>query len=145
MSTYAPAVAQVMDCYLGLTETFIHEYLTAFRRVRPVVIASRFENLKAFPLPPEASFHRSPPSRGTASWIRSTLLRRLGDGDPHLERILAKEGARLVHAHFGPVACRLLEVRRRTGLPLVTSFYGYDASINAVISEFGQELIPILV
>ena len=138
MSTCAPAVAHVMECYLGLTETFIHEYLAAFRRVRPVVIASRFENLKAYPLPEAASLHLSPPRRGTAAWVRSAILRRLGDGDPHMERILAREGARLIHAHFGPVACRLLDVRRRTGLPLVTSFYGYDASMASVISEFGD-------
>ena len=47
-------VAHFMDCYLGLTETFIHEYLTAFRRARPVVIARSVENRKHFPLPPGA-------------------------------------------------------------------------------------------
>lgn len=134
----APAVAQVMDCYLGLTETFIHEYLAAFRRVRPFVIASRFENLDAFPLPAGATLHRSPPRRGTAAWLRSAVLGRLGDGDPHIESILAKEGARLIHAHFGPAASRLADVRRRTGLPLVTSFYGYDASVAGVVSEFAD-------
>ena len=138
MSADRLAVAQVMDCYLGLTETFIHEYLAAFRGVRSVVIASRFENLTAFPLPGSASLHRSPPRRGTAAWARSAILRRLGEGDPHLEGILAREGARVIHAHFGPVACRLLDLRRRTGLPLVTSFYGYDAAMASVIAEFGD-------
>ena len=138
MNTQAPAVAQVMDCYLSLTETFIHEYLAAFRRVRPVVIASRFENLETYPLPSSASFHRSPPRRGSAAWAKNAVLRRLGDRDAHIEGILAKESVRLIHAHFGPIACRLMDVRRRTGLPLVTSFYGYDASMTSVITEFGD-------
>ena len=46
------AVAHVVECYLGLTETFIHEYLAAFQGVTPVVIARRLENLDLFPLPP---------------------------------------------------------------------------------------------
>jgi colanic acid/amylovoran biosynthesis glycosyltransferase len=41
-----------------------------------------------------------------------------------------------MHAHFGPAACSLLETRRRTRLPLVTSFYGYDASMADVVEEF---------
>lgn len=133
-----PAVAHVMERYLGATETFVHDTLTAFRRIRPVVIAAALENLDRFPPPAAGTLYRSPPRRGTASWAVSSLRRRLaGDGaQPHLERILEREGARLIHAHFGPAGCGLLDVRRRTGLPLVTSFYGYDASMTRVVEEF---------
>ena len=126
-----------MEVYLGLTETFIHEYLAAFRRVRPVVVAERLMHLDLFPLPAGASLHRSPPPRRTAAWLLDALRRRLRGGRPHLESILAREQVRVLHAHFGPTACGLLDARRRTGLPLVTSFYGYDASMAQVTSEFG--------
>jgi glycosyltransferase involved in cell wall biosynthesis len=36
--------------------------------------------------------------------------------------------ADLLHAHFGNTAAALLPVRRLSGLPLVVSFYGWDAS-----------------
>ncbi len=36
--------------------------------------------------------------------------------------------ADLLHVHFGNTAVMLLPVRRLTGLPLVVSFYGWDAS-----------------
>lgn len=131
-----PAVAHVMERYLGLTETFIHEYLAAFRRVRPVVIARRFDHPERFALPPEAILYRSPPTRGTPAWAVSAVRRRIEGGDPHLEGILAREGVRLIHAHFGPAACSLFDVRRRTKLPLITSFYGYDASMDTVVQQF---------
>jgi len=134
----APTVAHIMESYLGLTETFIHEYLIAFRRVRPVVIAGRLENLDRFPLPAGAALHQSPPRRGTPSWAANALRRRAVGGDPHLESILASEGARVMHAHFGPAACTLFEARRRTRLPLVTSFYGFDASKSDVVREFAE-------
>src|SRR5262245_22975387 len=100
-----------MERYLGASETFIHEYLAAFRRVRPVVVARRFEHLDRFPLPSGASLHRSPPLRFTPSWAWWAARRRLRGGDPHLEHLLVQHGARLVHAHYGPTACSLLETR----------------------------------
>jgi colanic acid/amylovoran biosynthesis glycosyltransferase len=127
-----------MECYLGLTETFIHEYLAAFGRIRPVVIAKRFENLDLFAAPAGVRLYRCPPRRGTPAWAVAALRRRLGAGRAPLEKILAREGVRLIHAHYGPTACGLLDVRRRTRLPLVTSFYGYDASMTPVIEEFGS-------
>ena len=129
-------VAHVMECYLGLTETFIHEYLSAFHRVRPVVIARSLANLDAFVLPSGASLHVSPPRRGTPAWAVSAIKRRLRGGNPHLEGILAREGVQLIHAHFGPTACALFDVRRSMRLPLVTSFYGYDASLTPVVEQF---------
>jgi len=135
-SERAPAVGHVVECYLGLTETFIHEYITAFTRVRPVVIARRLENLDAFPLPPTATLHVSPPPRGSAAWAGTVLRRKLRGGQPHLEAILRKEDVRLLHAHFGPTACALADLKTRVRRPLVTSFYGYDASMTHVVEEF---------
>ena len=43
-----------------------------------------------------------------------------------LEKQLRHQKPDLIHAHFGPVACRYLELSRKTGIPLITSFYGYD-------------------
>lgn len=51
-------------------------------------------------------------------------------------RILAsrmkKDGVNVIHAHFGRAGYHSLPVARRTDLPLVTSFYGYD------VSQYGQ-------
>jgi colanic acid/amylovoran biosynthesis glycosyltransferase len=138
MTGSPPAVAHVVEAWLGATETFIHDYIVAFRNVRPVVVARRVVDRERFPLPPGASLHVSPPDRGTLDWAAAAVRRRIGGGEPHLEGILRAERVRVVHAHFGPTACGLVETRRRTGLPLVTSFYGYDVSVRAVIDEFRE-------
>ena len=132
------AVAHVLHTYLGLTETFIHEYLAAFRTVRPVVVARSLSNLDLFPLPPGAELHQSPPARGTAAWAAAAVRRRLRGGEPHLEGILADAGVTVVHAHSGPTACEVQVVCARADLPLVTSFYGYDASMTGVLHEFEE-------
>jgi colanic acid/amylovoran biosynthesis glycosyltransferase len=130
------AVAHFMECYLSLTETFIYDYLCAFRSVRPVIVARRLAYPDAFDPPPAASLFVSPPRRGSAAWAAAAVKRRLRGGEPHLEKILARERVRVMHAHFGPTACGLLELKCRTGLPLVTSFYGYDATMTPVLAEY---------
>jgi colanic acid/amylovoran biosynthesis glycosyltransferase len=42
---------------------------------------------------------------------------------------------RVLHAHFGPTGVWALPLRRRLGVPLVTSFYGYD------VSQHGRKLL----
>ncbi len=128
-------VVHVMERWLGATETFIHDALCALQRTRPVVVARDFENLDRFPTPPGGALHRSPPPRGSAAWAFSALSRRLRGGEPHLERLLAREGARAVHAHFGPAACWAAVAALRARLPLLASFYGYDLSVEAFVRE----------
>ncbi|MBN8683934.1 MAG: glycosyltransferase [Chitinophagales bacterium] len=43
-----------------------------------------------------------------------------------LEKQIRVQKPDLLHAHFGPVACRYLSLAKKTGIPLVVSFYGYD-------------------
>jgi colanic acid/amylovoran biosynthesis glycosyltransferase len=47
---------------------------------------------------------------------------------PGLLLALRRHRARLLHAHFGYTGWQALPLQRATGLPLVTSFYGEDAS-----------------
>jgi colanic acid/amylovoran biosynthesis glycosyltransferase len=66
----------------------------------------------------------------------ATLNRRIvprvrSDADPRsflawADEILRERDARIVHAYFGPVAWRMLELKRRLGVPLVVTFLGDD-------------------
>jgi colanic acid/amylovoran biosynthesis glycosyltransferase len=42
--------------------------------------------------------------------------------------ILERRRARILHAYFGPVAWRMLEAKRRLGIPMVVSFLGDDVA-----------------
>lgn len=55
------------------------------------------------------------------------------DTDPAMfvdwaEGVLREREAKLIHAYFGPVAWRMLSLRRRLGLPLVVSFLGDEVA-----------------
>lgn len=44
------------------------------------------------------------------------------------ERFIHKRRVCLLHAHFGPGGYAALRLKRRVGIPLITTFYGIDAS-----------------
>jgi colanic acid/amylovoran biosynthesis glycosyltransferase len=46
-----------------------------------------------------------------------------------VEAALAEIKPDVVHAHFGPAACDLVDITRALRLPLVTSLYGVDAAV----------------
>ena len=52
--------------------------------------------------------------------------------------ILQRENAALIHAHFGYEACRVLASKLATGLPLLTTFYGADATEYARYPKWRQ-------
>jgi colanic acid/amylovoran biosynthesis glycosyltransferase len=120
-----PVVAHFRALYLGRSETFIYRYLSHFTRVRPVVFAQEVMNLDEFPVPTIETY---PPPRWSAWGIRDRIGRRLGR-EPFLASRVLHHGAIALHAHFGPQGHALLPVRQETGLPMVTSFYGYDMSM----------------
>jgi len=130
-------VGVIVDSYLPLTETFIYDTLVSLRSFHPSIVAREIQNLDSFPLPPTASLTRSHiPRRWTMHWMREVVARSFGVGKPILDHILDQEAVALIHAHFGPVGSEMVAVKERTGLPLVTSFYGYDASRAEILTHF---------
>jgi colanic acid/amylovoran biosynthesis glycosyltransferase len=121
-----------MQRYLGLSETFIHAVLTSLRRCRSIVLAESAANLDLFPFEPVYTTASIP--RFSWWWLVNGLDYRLADKDEFFEyrayvrHILKRERVRLIHAHFGPSGVRMLPLRRSLGIPLVTTFYGYDMS-----------------
>lgn len=84
-------------------------------------------------------------NHATADWWPDTFARvedlslPLQKIDGGLNRVLGfypsryllarQKGAKIIHAHFGPVGFRSLGLASVLDIPLVTSFYGYDASL----------------
>ena len=124
-----PTTIHLIDHYLGQSETFIYQYLSKMRKTRPVVIAQYVINRPSFPLTDVVQLSQPNLMR----WIRHRVLLKFGlDLFPltaqtvHISR---RYGGKVLHAHFGHVGYRVLALKRATGMPLVTTFYGFDMSL----------------
>jgi colanic acid/amylovoran biosynthesis glycosyltransferase len=121
------AVAHFRTPFLSATETFIYQYLSRLGgEARPVVFTQKRENAESFPWDDVVDY--SAP-RGSWNWAKDNLWKRLaGRRNKPLLDMLRRRGVRVMHAHFGPEGWELLDVRRDAGLPMVTTFYGFDIS-----------------
>lgn len=133
-----PVIAHVMWSYLAQSETFIWQYLHSFKKIFPIVISNSIENLDQFPLPNGEVYHISL-SRWTWSWIKDNFYRRMMRLEFGYKQSLAKnKNVQLIHAHFGDVGYNYLGLSQSLGIPLITTFYGYDLSRNDMIDNYKQ-------
>ena len=109
--------------FLPETGSWIHTQITGLRRYRPVVLTQEARNLNQFPVPTLYTAELY----GSVKKMANRLTRRLTGEYPFYSRILTREGAGLIHAHFGYQGCRCLRAKREARLPMVTTFYGADA------------------
>ena len=127
-------VAEIVDCYLRLSEPFIYDAIASLRAVQPMVVARTLENLELFPLPGDARLVSLSAPRSALERIRDAISWPIDGVRRPFDRLLRRGLAKLIHAHFGPIGCEMVPVKQRTMLPLVTSFYGYDASMSSVLN-----------
>ena len=125
-------VAHCVSPYLFTNGQWIYTQMTGLRRYRPIVITQQTQNLDEFPMP---SVHTAAAGL-PATRLLNRAIRRLTGEYPFYRRILARERARLIHAHFGFEGCRCLRAQRSTGLPMLTTFYGADASSHAQLPHW---------
>lgn len=135
-----PVIAHCIEPYLPLTEVWLYQYVNNHRMVKPIVLTNWTENLDQFPFKPIYALENCPSKpmkRFTWRWFCHRLEERVLGMNPHRlrsrERSFYKEAikgdkVKLLHAHFGPVGVRMLPLKRKLGLPLITTFYGYDMS-----------------
>jgi colanic acid/amylovoran biosynthesis glycosyltransferase len=121
--------------YLNQSETFIWQYLRHCTRTRPIVLCETVANLDQFPLPNgEAKIISA--KRGSARWIVDQFYRRVVHRPrPIVRRVIRDERIQLLHAHFGWSGAQMLDAALQAKVPLMTSFYGTDASKEAVIGR----------
>lgn len=92
------------------------------------MVCRRTQNTEHFPF---ANLYSTSTKLTGFSGLLDALQVRLGWEMPRRRRIakiVASEQVQMVHAHFGPDAVDLLNVPALRDLPMVCSFYGYDAS-----------------
>jgi glycosyltransferase involved in cell wall biosynthesis len=110
-----------------VSETFITEQAGAMRRYRPFYLG----RLRFGDAPAGAESLALGDLGGALKWpriVRQMLTRETG---PYVRALGGRRPA-LVHAHFGIDGVYALPLARRLGVPLVTTFHGYDATLSTV-------------
>jgi glycosyltransferase involved in cell wall biosynthesis len=103
------------------SEVFITEQAGALRRFEPLLVGRRLAGRPSGPCA-----YRVPSAPGGMRLLRYLALR-----DPELLAPLLRERPpALLHAHFGVEAVYGMELAQRCGVPMVTTFHGYDATMS---------------
>jgi len=120
-------IAHIHNIFFAGSETFIYNYVSNHKRFKPICIATQFANLEQFPFPEADMYHIDDPVKFQYRWLKNKFI----GIDDKIERIIRQRKAVLLHAHFGDTAIRALAMKRHLGIPMVTTFYGYDVSQRA--------------
>lgn len=119
-----PTVAHCANPFLTLTMVWCYDQIRGLSRYRPVVLTQARQNERVFPVETLYSSEDLPRLRRSAYRV----TRKIRGTYAGYGGILRKERAAVIHAHFGQEGYFCLEARRSAGVPMVTTFYGLDAS-----------------
>lgn len=118
-----PLVAVYRDALLSPSETYIREQAESLRRHRSVYVGTR-RTTPGLALPADrVLLLREEP--GYAGRLREFAFKRFGAGSA-LARPLRALRPVVLHAHTGIDGAVALPLARRLGVPLVTTFHGFD-------------------
>lgn len=123
----AAGVRTVAHCatpFLPLFTPWLYAQIRHQYRYRTVVLTQEERNREAFPVD---RLH-STESLGPVRSLCNRVIRAATGMYPYYSQYLRAEAADIIHAHFGYQGFRCLRAKSKTGLPLVTSFYGADAT-----------------
>jgi len=130
-------IAHLVDSFSRLSETFVYDQVREVERQvsGSTVFALDRENAEARPFPSVAVVRdasvgpwRRKLHRGLSRVLPSMTAREWRADRQALTAALRKREADVLHAHFGPMGVFAAPVARALGIPLVVSFYGFDAS-----------------
>ncbi len=119
-----PTVAHCANPFLTLTMVWCYDQIRSLSRYRPVVLTQARQNENVFPV---ETLHSSEDLRPLRRSVYR-VIRKIRGTYAGYGCILREEGAAIIHAHFGQEGFFCLAARRCAHVPMVTTFYGMDAS-----------------
>ena len=119
-----PTVAHCANPFLTLTMVWCYDQIRSLTRYRPVVLTQARQNENVFPVETLYSSEDLPRLRRSVYRV----IRKIRGTYAGYGGVLRKERAGIIHAHFGQEGFFCLAARRCARIPLVTTFYGMDAS-----------------
>ena len=121
-----PAVIIYRENLLSYSETFVLNQAEALRHFCPYYVGTRRVE-DGLAMPPERTLvinNGTPAGRLSELWFKASGLA------PRLDKPLHALHPQLIHAHFGSDGIMALPLSRRLGVPLITTFHGFDATMH---------------
>ncbi|CAG7638942.1 N-acetyl-alpha-D-glucosaminyl L-malate synthase [Paenibacillus solanacearum] len=118
MSKRKRVVAHVKNTYLNPTETFIYERIKHIKHFKGYVLADKVKYRSRFP------------------FRRIYKLRKISN----LPSFMKRKKTSVIHAYFGTSAIRILPYKRKTKIPMITSFHGKDVSSKLRKKSYRRKL-----
>jgi colanic acid/amylovoran biosynthesis glycosyltransferase len=138
--------------FFPISETFVYNQILGLSENNEVVLLSeKYENENIIHLENKKLKYR--PYYGIVDGILKRVLAFLYDNNNRLspvaffklKKLLRTEGIDVIHAHFGPLAIRILPVAKALKIPLVVTFHGVDASPASMQkSGYQKNIIKLL-
>lgn len=125
LSKPGPSVLHFTGCYLPRTENWIYTQIHSARRYSPSVLTYRLDNPELFPVDRLQCIETNRPK---AIRALERIRKALTGLDPFICKELSLHKPDLIHAHFGQAGCWICREATGKNIPLVTTFYGVDAS-----------------
>ncbi|MFT5367666.1 MAG: colanic acid/amylovoran biosynthesis glycosyltransferase [Candidatus Latescibacterota bacterium] len=127
-------VGHLRSNYLQPTETFIYAYLAHAQKFKPFVITDVVQNLSAFPAPcacllkkEEVDAFKTQMTPEKFRHFMRSFYKNL-NYPTCFEYLIKERKINVLHAHFGTTGIQALKLKKKLKIPLLTSFYGIDAS-----------------
>ena len=138
--TDKPVVAHAMRSYYPLTANWIHTQIAHLKRYRPIVITQTTQNLDAMNNIKRCALQE----RSRVEYFLNRVIRKPLKLYPSFYRFIRRHKAQIIHAHFGGQGYHMMPLAKAAGLPLITMFYGYDASLTPKQDPVWLTLYPKL-
>jgi len=134
-------VVHAVERFLPRSETFIYTLVNGHRRYDASVLCQSRAHEQEFPFP-RLHVHAKPLTKRRIGWWLDASVEHATGRSPWrraVEATLREIRADVVHAHFGPAGCDLVDITRALGLPLVTSLYGVDAAVLPYLPRWREQ------
>ena len=130
-------ILHFLEGFSNLTETFVYDQIIELKRLNTheiFVLTLNRLNEKSRPFVPVHVVPHVPKIHPERLWARICFELNASSNGEEYQRIvqrrianhLRKNAPDLIHAHFGTAGILLEPIAKEYGIPLITSFYGYD-------------------
>ena len=127
--------AHYISHYLFTTLNWLYPILQQAEDYEPVVFARKTSNLDSFP---QRKLYALSQLQPFSHGLNLVAYKTLGYF-PLFHRAAQEHGVKILHAHFGYDGYKMLPLKKKLRVPMITGFYGLDASKYLRVPEWQKK------